>query len=222
MEESIHEVTNLRYSYAKQLLHSMGDLRMYKENHKLVRKRELPNPQLVGLLMGVVALVAPYGFTYYPSFRFPEVNIFAVMWMLWVSTTGWYFEVTNYLVLPLEFLFQLMMIIFYLIGIRILFAYQTMRYFQGKTTRKRLIILGVIAELPMAALLLMDTLQFIILTILGVDVYIGSTYPIPIPCMLVIGILLLRYFPAPGESDWDLKRETRKWWLKTKPESTNE
>jgi hypothetical protein len=195
---------------------------MNKENREQDRKREPPNPKQVGLLMGVVALVAPYQFIYYPSFRFPEVNIFAVMWTLLVSTTGWYILIPNYLNLPLSMLYRLIIIIGYLIGIRILFAYQTMRYFQGKTTRKRLIILGVLAELPLAVTLLMNILEFIILTAM----YEGGQFtlylfsPIPVPSMLPLVLLLLRYFPTPSESDWDLERETEKRWVETGSDST--
>jgi hypothetical protein len=198
----------------------MEDSSLHKKNREKVKNRKLPDSQRVGLLMGVVALVAPYQFIYYPSFRFPEVHIFAVMWTLLVRTTGWYFEVPNYLNLPLSMLYRLIIIIGYLIGIRILFAYQTMRYFQRKTTRKRLIILGVLAELPLAVTLLMNILEFIILTAM----YEGGQFtlylfsPIPVPSMLPLVLLLLRYFPTPGESDWDLESETKKWQLETGPD----
>jgi hypothetical protein len=200
----------------------MEEMSFQKENREPVRKRGLPNPQKVGFLMGVVALVAPYQFIYYPSFRFPEVHIFAVMWTLLVRTTGWYFEVPNYLNLPLSMLYRLIIIIGYLIGIRILFAYQTMRYFQGKTTRKRLIILGVLAELPLAVTLLMNILEFIILTAMyeGGQFTLSLFSPIPIPIMLPLVLFLFRYFPTPGKSDWDLERETKKWLPETSPDST--
>jgi hypothetical protein len=97
-----------------------------------------------------------------------------------------------------------------------------MRYFQGKTTRKRLIILGVIAELPFAPLLLWEILHFVILTTMhpGGDFTLSLFSLIPIPCMLVLGVLLLRYFPTPSESDWDLESETKKWLPETSPDST--
>ena len=136
---------------------------MNKENREQVRKRELPDPHRVGLLMGAVALAAPYGFIYYPSYRDPRLLIYAVMWGLFIRATGWYFEVPNYLSIPLSMLYQMIIVFGYLIGTRVLFAHQTMRYFQGKATRKRLIVLGVLAELSMAVILIMDMLQFIIL-----------------------------------------------------------
>ena len=202
------------------LLHSMGDLRMNKENREPLRKRKLPNPQLLGLLMGVVALVAPAVFSYIPSYRFPVLHISAVMWTLSFYATEWRFTVTNFLAL---LLYMDLMNVFgvWIIGIRILFAYQTMRYFQGKTTRKRLIALGIIAELPFAPLLLWDILHSIILNAMGVQTSFGFTSPIPIPCMLVVGILLFRYFPTPSKTDWDLERETEKKWVETGPDSTN-
>ena len=205
------------YLQAQTIVVFMGDLIMNKENCESLRKGGLPNPQQVGLLMGVVALVAPYGFIYYPSVRFPEVHIFAVIWLLLIGVTGWYFLV-NILDHLLTMNFQIIMIYFFLIGVRILFAYQIMRYFQRKTTRKRLITLGVIAELPMALFLLMDILHFVILTILGKIGGFDFLTPIPIPCMLILSFLFLRFVPALGESDGDLKRKTEEWWLETNPD----
>jgi hypothetical protein len=200
----------------------MEEMSLHKENSEQVRKRELPNPQKVGILMGVVALVAPYGFIYYPSYRDPRLFIYAVMWGLFVHTTGWYFEVPNYLNIPLSMLYQMIIVFGYLIGTRVLFAHQTMRYFQGKATRKRLIVLGVLAELSMAVILIMDMLQFIILTVRnpGGQFTLSLFSPIPIPIMLPLVLFLLRYFPTPSESDWDLERETKKWLPETSPDST--
>jgi hypothetical protein len=222
----------------------MEEMSFHKENREPVRKRGLPNPQKVGFLMGVVAFFAPCALFYFLSYRDSELYVIALMWTLLVRTTGWHIIVPNFLdfiFLPLillqdiqnipplilpDVLFSSIIIIissgWYPIGIRILFAYQTMRYFQGKTTRKRLFIMGVLAEFTMAIVTLGEILRFVILTVMyeGGQFTLSLFSPIPIPCMLVIGILLLLYFPAPGESDWDLKRETKKWWLKTSPDST--
>jgi hypothetical protein len=198
----------------------MGDLRMHKENCEQLQKHKIPNLNLVGFLMGVVALAAPYEFYYYPSVHSPEIRINSVMWILKVDATEWYFRLHNYLNLPLGYLFQSIVIVWYLIGIRILYAYQTVKYFQGKTTRNRFIALGVVADLPWVGLLLVITFEFVIDTVMGVMTSFGFTFPIPIPCMLIFGMLLLRYFPAPGESDWDLERETKKWLPETSPDST--
>jgi hypothetical protein len=219
----------------------MDDLIMNQENREQVRKRGLPNPHLVGFLMGIVALVAPNGFIYYPSYRFPEFHVGGAVWGLSFYATEWRFTVINLLetiFLPLiilqdrqnipplilpDVLFLsiiIMSIEWYFIGIRILFAYQTMRYFQGKTTRKRLFILGVLAELPYAPLQLYDILRVVIMTAMGTKTSIVFILPIPIPCMLVFCLLLFRYFPMPSESDWDLERETEKRWVETGKDST--
>jgi hypothetical protein len=194
---------------------------MNKENREPLRKRGLPNPQKVGLLMGVVAMVAPFLFSYLPSYRFPELHIGALMWTLSVYATEWHFIINN-LLEPFLYIDPMDLFSVWIIGIRILFAYQTMRYFQGKTTRKRLIILGVIAELPFAPLLIWEILHFVILTVMnpGGQFTLDLYSPITIPCMLVFCLLLLRFFPTPGKSDWDLKKEDKKWWLKTGPDST--
>jgi hypothetical protein len=172
--------------------------------------------------MGVVALVAPYGFRYHPDINFPEIYVYAVVWGLLVHTTAWYLELPPYLDIlqfPPGTLFYLVIILLYLFGIRILFAYQIMRYFQGKTTRKRLITVGVLAEFPMAAATIGDILLFVILIINRTITYLSFWYLIPTPVMLLLGFLLLRFFPAQGESDWDLKKESKKWWPETSPDS---
>jgi hypothetical protein len=201
----------------------MGDLRMNKENREQVQKRGHPNPQQVGILMGVVAVVVPYGFSYHPDINFPEIYVYAVVWGLLVRTTAWYLELPPYLdILQLQAgsLFLWIITFMYLLGIRILFAYQTVRYFHEKTTRKRLITVGVLAEFPMVVFLLGDILRYIIL-IINRTITSFPSYPIiPIPCMLILGMLLLRYFPTPSESDWDLERETEKMWVETGSDST--
>jgi hypothetical protein len=226
----------------------MEEMSFHKENREPVRKRGLPNPQKVGFLMGVVAFFAPCVLFYFPSYRDSELSVIALMWTLLVRTTGWHIIVPNFLdfldfifhplillqdiqnipplMLP-DVLFLSMIIIssgWYFIGIRILFAYQTMRYFQGKTTRKRLFIMGVLAEFPMAIVTFGEILRFVILTVMNpggqFTLSLSIFSPIPIPCMLIFGMLLIRYFPAPGESDWDLEKETKKWLPETNPDST--
>jgi hypothetical protein len=197
----------------------MGDLRMNKENSEQVQNHGLPNPLLAGLLMGVVALMAPYGLNYYPDGSSPRVYVQAAVWMLLISPTWWHFEVATYLSALLEMFFYLIYYILYIIGIRILFAIQTIRYFQGKTTRKHLIIFGMLAELPYAPLQLWEILRFVNMIINRGSTNLSIGSQIPIPCMLVLVLLLLRFFPAQGESDWYLKRETEEWWLETGPDS---
>jgi hypothetical protein len=187
------------------------------QNREPFRKLGLKDPRLVGLLMGAVALLAPFMFSYYPSVRFPEVHIGGLIWGLSFYTTEWRFGVDN----PLD-PFSMspgMLIILWIIGIRLLFAYQTMRYFQRKTTKVRMLAVGVLAELPLVPHILLLKLYEAILIAIGVDASIGTGFPIPIPCMLVISLLLLRFVPISSESMEELKSDTRKLLVKTSPDS---
>ena len=168
--------------------------------------------------MGVLAFVAPIAFMYHASFLYPYIEIYALMWGVRFSSTAWDFWV-YILIDPWSFI-TLESWLF--IGIRILFPYQMVRYYQGKTTRKRTLVLGVVSDLSyiLLAFLLafLMLFQIMILAARGVDVGIpGIGLPLPIPSLLVVGMLLIRFFPPPSKQDWDLEGETRKWWLENGP-----
>ena len=103
------------------------------------------------------------------------------------------------------------------IGFRILFPYQMMRYYQGKTTRKRTLVLGVYTELLEVPLTIFEAIFVALIYRMWSGIYILSRFPIPL--LLIVGIWLIRFFPAPSKQDWDLEGETRKWWLENGPSS---
>ena len=187
------------------------------QRRELFRKRGLQDPRLVGLLMGAVALLAPFQFSYHPSYRFPELHIGALIWGLSIYATEWRIAVGN----PLDpFLISpVMLIVLWMVGIRILFAYQIMRYYKGNTSKKKMLVLGLLAELPWLPIWLVMKLYEAILIAIGVHAGIGVGVPIPIPCMLVISLLLLRFVPISSESVKEVKNDTKKMWVKNGQDS---
>ncbi len=105
---------------------------------------------------------------------------------------------------------------FFLVGLpfmflRLVFVYQVYKYYLGTTSRKRVVITGILGELqfPLISLLLVP----ICLLNPGLAVIIS----IPIPILLIAGLLVLRYIPKPkGTSEWTELDEDKDWWDKEK------
>jgi len=105
---------------------------------------------------------------------------------------------------------------FFLVGLpfmflRLVFVYQVYKYYLGTTSRKRVVITGILGELqfPLISLLMVP----ICLLNPGLAVIIS----IPIPILLIAGLLMLRYIPrAQGVSGWTELDEDKDWWEKEK------
>ncbi len=108
---------------------------------------------------------------------------------------------------------------FFLVGLpfmflRLVFVYQVYKYYLGTTSRKRVVITGILGELqfPLISLLLVP----ICLLNPGLAVIIS----IPIPILLIAGLLVLRYIPKPkGTSEWTELDEDKDWWDKQKEDA---
>lgn len=105
---------------------------------------------------------------------------------------------------------------FFLVGfpfmfLRLVFVYQVYKYYLGTTTKKRVVITGILAELQFA---------LISLAIIPIGLSspgIAAILSIPIPILLVVGFLMLRYIPKPkGTSEWTELDEDKDWWDKEK------
>ncbi len=105
---------------------------------------------------------------------------------------------------------------FFLVGLpfmflRLVFVYTIYKYYLGATTRKRVVITGILAELQFA---------LISLAIIPIGLSspgIAAILSIPIPILLVVGLLMLRYIPKPkGTSEWTELDGNKDWWDKEK------
>jgi hypothetical protein len=95
-------------------------------------------------------------------------------------------------------------------GLRLVFVGMIHRLYKGTTTRKRAIIAGIAAELQLVTIFY---IPFLIMVLL--DPYSTYHYPvvIPIPLLLILGVILLRISPPPREpSVWrDDDKEVYLW-----------
>lgn len=105
---------------------------------------------------------------------------------------------------------------FFLVGLpfmffRLVFVYQVYKYYLGTTSRKRVVITGILGEL-----------QFPIISLLMIPICLSNPnlaviISIPIPILLIAGLLILRYIPKPkGISEWTELDEDKDWWDKEK------
>ncbi|MCK5264062.1 MAG: hypothetical protein KAR03_00510, partial [Candidatus Thorarchaeota archaeon] len=105
---------------------------------------------------------------------------------------------------------------FFLVGLpfmflRLVFVYNIYKYYLGATTRKRVVITGILAELQFALI----SLAIIPFGLSSPG--IAAILSIPIPILLIVGLLMLRYIPKPkGISEWTELDEDKDWWDKEK------
>ena len=176
-----------------------GNLGVNKESCEPLPKCGSLDPRVVGLLMGVLAFVAPFEFHFDEFYDIPYLRITALMYGLWLGTTGCHIEI--YGLDPWAYMLPSYT---YVLVIRILFAFQMVRYYQGKTTRMLTLVWGVVADLGYTPTILLENLWHFIF-----GFYEGIiNVPVPIPVLLVVCTLLNRFFPAPPERIWDSVSDT--------------
>lgn len=161
------------------------------------------NPLIVGIIMALVALFAPLMFSFhdYDGLYFQVV---AVLWIFSVTPWGTFLETSNY------FFFSVLM---YYGFLRLAYAYQMVRLYKARTTKKRTLTLGIVSELPMT-LPLLEVLIMWLLNPYGPMVLFGPTF-----ILLIVGILIIRLKPPPKPSEiWEEMPEEESWLVE---ESTN-
>ena len=141
------------------------------------------------ILLAVTALVSPVSVNIYPH----EVsgymsNLMGMTWMM-INLNFW-----DIVIDPLILLSG-----FSLTFMRLVFVYQMHRYLLGLTTSKRTIIVGILSELQIVIMILP---VFIILSLLGTFELIFGLF-IPIPVLLLVGLVIMRVVPSNKiESPW--------------------
>ncbi len=161
------------------------------------------NPLVVGIMMALVALLAPLTFSFhdYDGLHFQVV---AVLWIFSVTPWGTFLETSNH------FFFSVLM---YYGFLRLAYAYQMVRLYKARTTKKRTLTLGIVSELPMT-LPLLEVLIMWLLNPYGPMVLSGPTL-----ILLIAGILIVRFRPPPESPEiWAKMPEEKPWWVE---ESTN-
>ena len=97
--------------------------------------------------------------------------------------------------------------------LRLVFVYQIYKYYLGTTTRKRVVIAGILGEI-----------QFALISIAIIPFGLSSEFiaviiSIPIPILLLVGLAILHFVPQSNRiSEWT-ELEDKDWWDKEKEET---
>ena len=142
--------------------------------------------------MFIAALVTPtvmflswYGMTFYSALLFvTDVDIIVRIGFVPLED-------------PLIFLF--------IMPLRFVFPHQIMRYYQGRVSRKRAMVGGIVSDLPFILLFASLMVIWLIYPVLVYSLFpSGMILMIPVPTMFVIGSVLLVVKPVPElQSPWE-------------------
>jgi hypothetical protein len=176
---------------------------MSEESETPAINDKLVNPMVVGIVMALVALLAPLTFSI-AVYDGLHLSVTAVLWGFISSPYQTYLEILNIFTLAVMMPFGFL---------RLAYAYQMVRLYKGRTTKKRTLTLGIVSELPIAML----SMLYLIMWFLNPFSPMGLAGPTLI--LLIVGILIIRFRPPPESPEmWKEMSEEKSWWVE---ESTN-
>lgn len=140
----------------------------------LIKQPKIP------LIIILVAVLAPIYIMFFPWNDEIEFQIAAMTWLFYYESSGFFFYPD-----PLIWI-QLLPLIF----LRFAFVYQMLKYYKGNTTRKSVIVVGIISELQL-------WITLIPLYTIFVLPFNPEYFPIyvPIPDLLITSLLLMKLRP---------------------------
>ncbi|MFW9868376.1 MAG: hypothetical protein ACFFEL_02005 [Candidatus Thorarchaeota archaeon] len=142
------------------------------------------NPRVIAFFMIIVSLFVPLGYITHDIIVliewYPGSGIYGLFWFF-----GSYFFMSGfYLFDPLYLKLTVTLSIF-----NLLYVFQLVRYYQGKTTKKNVVVSGAISLIFPELFILVSTGLFLPLSMMGI------VWPIPI--QFLIGVFFLYKFPGP-------------------------
>jgi hypothetical protein len=162
-----------------------------------------------GVFFALLAVFAP---AFVQIFWIPPGGLsFSVWAMVWGLFYGmmepgqWYLDFS-----PFFYFAQSVIYIF----LRPVFAYQMVRYYQGKSSRRWTIVTGIITELQVIVMNIPPMLELLHWFLL---------VRLPIPFMLFAAVLLMKYMPpSPKIITWiEKEQEHSRWWSPTSGNISN-
>ncbi len=153
--------------------------------------------------MTLVALLAPIAF-FLSSYDGLYLSLIAILWSFTSSSYYTQLVLVDIFTLGMSMPFGF---------IRLAYAYQMVRLYKGRTTKKRTLTLGIVSELPFAFLFI----PYIIIWLL--NPYGPVSLGAPSLILLIVSILIVRLRPPPESPEiWEEMSEEKSWWTE---ESTN-
>jgi len=152
--------------------------------------------------MGITTVLSPIAMSVYDS-GWGEIttSTIAMTWMMNTSPWGLDFRFdpfTLFASLPFTFL-------------RIVFAIMMLRLYQGKTTRKRTVVIGIASELQLILIFYVPMLLTLLLFPTG---YFSFQLILPIPILIGIGLIIMKLSPPTEQTMWIEEEKSSSWWEK--------
>ncbi len=154
---------------------------MSKEPATPAIKGKQANPITIGIVMTLVALLAPFTVSF-SGHDGLYLSIIGILWNFSSSPYSTSLAITDIFILPVVIPF---------VFLRLVYAVQMIRLYKGLTTKKRTLALGIVSELPFAILLI----PVFIMSLL--DPSISMMLAGPTLILLIVGILIIRLKPPP-------------------------
>jgi len=160
-------------------------------------------PSYITLILLVVALFAPaYLGIYVQSDGSLFFNLFGMTYQISVLNISDYFFGVFFFLFGGLFMCS-----------RLVFVYQIYKFYLLRTTKSRVVIWGILGELQFTLI------SLLILPFGLVIPSIAVLIPIPLPFLLITGLLLLRFIHRPERKPgWMELEEEKDWWEKEKEE----
>ena len=177
-------------------------LHTYKKPHRGYDvSRMLLTPTAITAVMIILAILGPIAFNIYPSAG--PSGIIYLIGMSWQITSLVFASV---MFSALFFLFILPFTFF-----RLVYVYMIYRYFRGQTTKNRATIAGILGEIEL------PLIGLVLIPIGLVDPMIAVVISIPVPILLIVGLIIMQFIPIPQPIDgWKELDETQDWWNQKK------
>ncbi|MHA1936750.1 MAG: hypothetical protein ACXABV_01600 [Candidatus Thorarchaeota archaeon] len=151
-------------------------------------------PWMITTVMLILVFFGPISLNIYPGMGY--IYIFSMTWQITeIATMSLYM-----------FDIPIVMVTFLLAFMKPVFVYQLSRYYKGKTSRGRTIVVGIISEL-----------QLTIITGLAMLVPVGAIVyymiAVPVPILFLLGFIFMWLVPVPKTPvQWEELDEPKDWW----------
>ncbi|MGV9104009.1 MAG: hypothetical protein ACOC3C_07840 [Candidatus Thorarchaeota archaeon] len=181
---------------------------MQSETSEHESQKEKRNRYMVLLTTLIVALFSPAIAILYNSPYYSYVQIMAMTWVWYGSAFGPPMPIPLMFILISSLPFTFM---------RLVFVYMVNRYYLRKTTRQKTLIAGIIAE---AQAPMIYSLPYIIMFILSPGSPYFPMYAIPVPALIIVAFLLMRFRPPPERKSWVDNGDKGNWWSDEEAQSS--
>jgi hypothetical protein len=158
-------------------------------------------PWMITTVMLIIAFFGPISLNIYPGVGFMggAVYIFSMTWQIT--------DLATMTIFPFDI--SLVSVTGLLSFMRPVYVYQLARYYKGRATRGRTILVGLVSELQLTAFTVLAIL-YLLLNPVTLFVYMIA---VPIPVLLLLGIFFIWLVPLPKLAvPWKELDYTKDWW----------